>query len=190
MTGATLAVERLGTATGWPFGAYEYTNRLRPALAGVPAVVPAAWFAMGLPAREAAHAALGGCSTGGRRVVAGAAALAAWDLFLDPQMTAEGYWRWHRAGRYRGIPLTNVVGWFVTGLGVMAVLEVALPPEDPDPTAVGVYAWVAAMQTLGFAAFFRDPVVAVVGGAAMLPAAVLAVRSLAARSDNAGRRDG
>ena len=58
-----------------------------------------------VPAREAAHAALGRRSTPGLRAVAlGAAALTAWDLFLDPQMTAEGYWRWDRRGRYRGHP--------------------------------------------------------------------------------------
>ena len=39
---------------------------------------------------------------GGESVVLGAAALTAWDLFLDPQMTTEGYWRWARRGRYRG----------------------------------------------------------------------------------------
>ncbi len=52
-------VERVGTTTGWPFGRYTYTGRLRPAVAGVPIVVPAAWWAMALPAREVAHAVLG-----------------------------------------------------------------------------------------------------------------------------------
>ena len=58
----------------------------------------------------------------------GAVALTAWDLFLDPQMIAEGYWRWARRGGYRGIPLSNYAGWLVTGVGVMAVLEAVLPP--------------------------------------------------------------
>jgi len=38
-----------------------------------------------------------------------------------------------------------------------------------------VYAWVAAMSTLGFAVFFRDPLVAVAGGAAMVPLALAAL---------------
>jgi hypothetical protein len=37
-----------------------------------------------------------------------AAALTAWDLFLDPQMVGEGYWTWERRGRYRDIPLSNL----------------------------------------------------------------------------------
>ncbi len=42
-------------------------------------------------------------------------------------MVGEGYWVWARRGIYRGIPLGNYLGWFATGLGVMAILERALP---------------------------------------------------------------
>ena len=59
-------------------------------------------------------------STPVTRIALGSAALTAWDLFLDPQMVGEGYWVWARRGLYRGIPLGNFVGWFLTGLGVMA----------------------------------------------------------------------
>jgi uncharacterized membrane protein len=208
----TLLVEGAGVRSGVPFGRYRYTGRLRPTVGGVPAVVPLAWFAMALPARETAHAALGGRSTPARRVVLGSAALTAWDLFLDPQMVGEGYWVWARRGRYRGIPASNFAGWFVTGLAVMALLDVVLPHapaandddhapdrdavstsiartdegltasgDGAEPTLVGAYAYMAVMETLGFAAFFRDRVVAVVGGAGMLPiAAVATTRTLRA----------
>jgi putative membrane protein len=167
--GGTLAVERVGTATGWPFGRYRYTGRLRPALGGVPVTVPAAWWAMAVPAREAAHAALSRHSTRLSRTVVGAAALTAWDLFLDPQMTAESYWRWRRPGRYRGIPLSNYAGWLATGLGVMLVLDVVLPPRAPDLALAGEYLAMGVMETLGFALFFGDRVVAATGAVAMLP---------------------
>jgi putative membrane protein len=176
---ATTAVEHIGTATGRPFGAYGYTGALRPQVAGVPAIVPLAWFAMAVPARESAHAALAHRSTPVRRVALGAVALTAWDLFLDPQMVGEGYWRWVRAGRYRGIPVTNYLGWLATSAAVMAALVVALPPDgEADRALVAEYGVMAAMETLGFAAFFRDRVVAVVGGAAMMPIAAAAARSL------------
>jgi putative membrane protein len=179
ITAGTLAVERVGTATGVPFGRYEYTGRLRPAVAGVPAAVPLAWWGMAVPAREVVHAALGRHSTGARRVTFGAVALAAWDLFLDPQMTGEDFWRWPGGGRYRGIPLTNFAGWVVTGAAVMAALEQLLPPRRADPLLVGTYAGMAAMETLGFAAFFGDRLVAAVGGAAMLPIAAAGVTGIA-----------
>lgn len=172
----TTAVERIGTATGVPFGRYSYTKALQPQVAHVPAIVPLAWLALGLPARETAHAALGNRSTPSARIAVGSAALTAWDLFLDPQMVGEGYWAWARRGIYRGIPLTNFLGWFVTGLGVMAVLEATLPPSDgADGPLVGEYAYTAVMETIGFARFFRDPAVAVVGGLGMLPLAAAAV---------------
>jgi uncharacterized membrane protein len=182
VAGATTAVERIGTRTGLPFGRYAYTGALRPQVAHVPAIVPLAWFAMGLPAREAAHGALGPRSNPATRIVLGSAALTAWDLFLDPQMVGEGYWVWARRGLYRGIPLGNFLGWFVTGLGVMAALEALLPPNayvdgsaDADGALVGEYTFMGVMETIGFARFFRDPTVAVVGGLGMLPIAAGAV---------------
>ena len=179
VAGLTASVEHLGTVTGFPFGAYGYSNALQPQLAGVPAIVPGAWFAMAVPARETAHRALGGRSTPATRIVAGAAALTAWDLFLDPQMVGEGYWNWTRRGRYRGIPASNFVGWFVTGLAVMAILESTMPvPAQPDglgDALVGIYTGMAVMETVGFAAFFRDRIVALVGGSAMAAFVVPAV---------------
>ncbi len=72
----------------------------------------------------------------------------------------------------------------ITGAALMAGLERLAPPVgtgDADRALVGVYAWMAAMETLGFALFFRDRLVAAVGGAAMLPVAALAVRRAWAR---------
>ncbi len=169
----TAAVERLGTGTGVPFGRYHYTRSLQPQVKGVPAVVPLAWFAMALPARDTAHAALGARSNRRNRVLLGAAALTAWDAFLDPQMVGEGFWAWERRGRYRGIPVTNFVGWFVTAVVVMVALERALPvDEQADAGLVGTYAAMTAMESVGFAVFFRDRVVAAVGTLTMAPIAV------------------
>lgn len=197
---ATGVIERVGTRTGLPFGRYGYTDALRPQVAHVPVIVPLAWFGMGLPSREAAHAALGDRSTPMSRIALGSAAMTAWDLFLDPQMVGEGYWAWVKKGVYRGIPVSNYLGWMLTGLGIMAMFERVLPtdgtprstsrstneptsrsidlPPRPDVRLVGQYGYMSVMQTLGFARYFRDPVVAVVGGAAMLPTAVLAARNL------------
>jgi putative membrane protein len=178
----TAAVERVGTSTGVPFGRYRYTGRLQPEVAGVPVIVPLAWWSMAVPAREAAHGALGRWSTPARRIALGAVALTAWDLFLDPQMTAEGFWRWSRGG-YRGIPWTNYAGWLVTSGAVMAALERLLPPAEPDRALVGEYAVMGVMETVGFAAFFRDRLVAAVGGVAMLPIAAAAVATVVRSGD-------
>jgi uncharacterized membrane protein len=179
----TAAAERIGTTTGVPFGRYEYSPALRPQLGRIPVIVPLAWFAMAVPAREVAHAAAGARSTAVTRVIVGAAALTAWDLFLDPQMVGEGYWVWASRGRYRGIPIGNYLGWFLTGIAVMGILERALPvsepadgaPERSDAPLVATYGLVGLMETVGFARYFRDPVVAAVGGIGMLPLAAVAI---------------
>jgi uncharacterized membrane protein len=168
---ATWFVERVGTRTGRPFGEYDYTDELQPQIAGVPAVVPFAWFAMSIPARETAVA-----LNRRWRIPLGAALLTGWDLFLDPQMVGEGYWKWKRGGRYRSVPLSNYLGWFATSFAIMVILDVLLPPgEKADLALVGGYAWMNGMETLGFAAFFDDPLVAAVGGAATVPAAFVAL---------------
>jgi len=171
---ATTALEVIGTRHGRPFGRYQYADALQPQVAGVPLIVPAAWWAMSVPAREVAHSALGSRSTPVRRVVVGAAALSAWDLFLDPQMVDEGYWTWERRGAYRGIPVSNYVGWFLLGAGVMAMLEIGLPPGEPLLELIAEYGVMAMMETVAFASFFADRTVAVIGGVAMLPVAALA----------------
>ena len=171
-------VEAFGTATGALFGSYHYTDALGVSLLGVPLIIPMAWSMMAYP-----------CLLATQRLVRSKTATAllggylftTWDIFLDPQMVGEGYWRWARRGRYRGIPLSNFVGWFLTGLVVMAVLERALPvgkapTGEPDRFLVAQYGAMAAMETLGFAAFFRDRLVALVGGAAMVPLATVALR--------------
>jgi uncharacterized membrane protein len=49
--------------------------------------------------------------------------LLSWDLALDPAMShATAYWVWGAPGPYYGMPLLNLVGWYVTGLALMAAL--------------------------------------------------------------------
>ena len=160
---ATSLVEKLGTTTGFPFGEYDYTGTLQPTVAGVPLIVPLAWFAMGITALEVGH------HVGSRAVavVVGALGLTAWDLFLDPQMVDAGYWEWAEDGAYHGIPLTNYAGWLLTGLVVLAVVERIRPATPPSPGLLWLYTWWAVMSTIGFVVFFGEPFVGLVGGIGM-----------------------
>ena len=212
VVGSTLLLERVGTTTGFPFGTYRYTGALQPQVAGVPLIVPLAWFAVGVPALEVAGRITGGrvgsgrartgfsggragrhagraarFSSGGIRLepmlgrwVVAALALTAWDLFLDPQMVGEGYWVWTGDGAYRGIPLTNYVGWFFSALVVLAVADriVGGAGVARSLPLLGLYTWWAVMETVGFLVFFGDPLVGVVGGVAMGVPTVLAWRRL------------
>jgi uncharacterized membrane protein len=106
-------------------------------------------------------------------VLTGGLALAAWDLFLDPQMVAAGHWSWtNPAPALRGVPgvpLTNYAGWVVVALILMAALHRTFPdvPAAPEDVPGAMLAWTWAGSTLGNAVFFDRPVVAVWGGVLM-----------------------
>jgi uncharacterized membrane protein len=180
--GVALGAELIGVRTARPFGPYAYTGALRPKLGGVPVLVPLAWYAVGLPAAATADAALGPRASAPGRIGLGAAALTAWDLFLDPQMTAEGYWAWTKPGRYRGIPAVNYVGWVGVGAAVMSVVELTRRDVAPSRAHVDGYLALGVLETVAFATFWRDRTVATVGGFAMVPLGALAVARRGLRS--------
>lgn len=171
-----LAAEWTGTRTGFPFGAYRYTALLRPALAGVPLVVPLAWAAMGLPAYAV------GCAIGRRRaarIAAGTVALAAWDLFLDPQMLRDRFWLWAHPGPYQGVPWTNFGGWLLVSALLISVADVVLSGSAALRQLVITYSAMAVLETVGFAVIFpHGRAVALAGAAGMgLPAALAWART-------------
>ncbi|GAA2315944.1 hypothetical protein GCM10010149_79940 [Nonomuraea roseoviolacea subsp. roseoviolacea] len=188
------AAELAGVATGVPFGAYSYTEVLQPQVLGVPVIVPVAWGGMGLAAYAIAPGG-GGAHGLGRdvaRVVLGAVALTAWDLFLDPQMVRLGAWTWHDGGFYRGVPLSDFAGWLLVSLVVMAVIHGLLPEVSGAAGPAAVYGVMAVMETVGFALVFRPPdlVVAVCGGVAMGVFVVVRVTAALAARARARTRTG
>ena len=106
-------VEWLGKTTGVPFGAYDYTAP-GPSIAGVPLLVPLGWWAFTLIALSVAPVR--------RRLWLAPLALVAWDLGLDPLMVSKNFWQFEAGGAYYGVPVSNFVGWYLAGLGLMWVL--------------------------------------------------------------------
>lgn len=139
-TSLSLGSELLGTGTGWPFGAYSYTEGLGFKIAGrVPYSVPLSWFSVGFAAyllaavivRQGAR-----MPQSWQAIALGTWLLVVWDLALDPAMASPSlpvrFWVWHQTGPYFGMPITNLVGWAATGLLFMAVSR-ALWGEDIAP---------------------------------------------------------
>ena len=179
------AVEAVGVATGFPFGTYDYSGQLGPKLLGVPLIIPLAWTWMAWPAWLAAVR-LTGATVG--RVVLAAAGLAAWDLFLDPQMVAEGYWTWRSPTPalpgVPGIPIGNYLGWAGFALLLMAVLAGASKTSTataPDAPMLALWFWTYASSVLAHAVFLGLPASAawggVIMGAVVVPLAVKLSRS-------------
>jgi lycopene beta-cyclase len=165
-------VERIGSTTGVPFGAYHYTDALAPLLGGVPVVIPLAWLMMLPPAWAVASAITAG-TRGWRFVVVSALAFTAWDLFLDPQMVGWGYWVWQEPGPYFGIPWINFFGWFLSS----ALITLAVRPQPPPvPPLLVIYTITWFLQSIGQAVFWNMPGPALVGFVGMGAFVVLSIR--------------
>ena len=166
--GGGLLVEAVGVHTGVPFGPYAYTGDLGPEVLGVPVVVPLAWAMMAWPALVVGR-------TLARRLpvaVVGGAALAAWDLFLDPQMVDAGHWTWVHPDPglplVPGVPLTNYGGWLVVSVVMVGLLDRLLPPHSgPSGPAAALYLWTYGSSVLAHVVFFGRPGSALVGGLLM-----------------------
>jgi putative membrane protein len=166
--GGGLLVEAVGVHTGVPFGTYAYAGDLGPAVLDVPVVVPLAWTMMAWPALTVGR-------TLARRVpvaVVGGGALAAWDLFLDPQMVDAGHWTWARPQPalplVPDVPLTNYAGWLLVAVVMIGVLDRLLPRADaPSGPAAALYLWTYGSSVLAHVAFFDRPGSAAVGGLVM-----------------------
>ena len=205
----SLGAELLGTTTGFPFGPYSYTTQLGYLIGGrVPFNIPTSWFFMLyaslaicgrlLPARDDA-------GTRWRWAAAAALILTAWDVSMDPAMVATTHWLWHlpdlagasalrRAALsdlFYGMPLTNWLGWLLTGFLVARVLVSIVPPTQwasrvsPSRLPLALYAvngvfpiLVCAGRGLWWAVLF--------GTAAMAVPLALAMRGARARRGEPG----
>lgn len=174
--GLTLAfgwsVEAVGTITGFPFGSYEYTDALGPQLGPVPILIAFAWSMMAYPCWHVSERLT---SRLWQRVLISAWLLGSWDLFLDPQMVGEGYWKWSEVDTtllgIEGIPLSNFVGWWAVSLVLMAALSLLEPRAESVAwswrPSFALLSWVYFSGTFAAFVFFDRLPVGVIGGLAM-----------------------
>lgn len=160
----TFGAEWLGSTTGFPFGAYDYTPNLQPQLWGVPLLIPLAWLMMLGPSWAIAQGILANkIDTPQRRLAfigLSALAMTSWDLYLDPQMVGWGFWVWDNPNGYFGIPWSNYLGWLLVSGVVTAIVRPAVLPIKP---LLVVYGVVWAFQAIGLAVFWGQVGPAVCG---------------------------
>ncbi len=167
-TGTGLLAESLGTSTGFPFGQYDYAGSLGWKLLSVPVVIPLAWAMMAYPCllvgQRLARSRVGAAAVGGL-------ALAAWDLFLDPQMVEAGHWTWTDVQvalpGAPGIPVSNYLGWLLVAVLMVGALQLLPRREADDRVPAALFLWTYGSSVLANAVFFGRPAVALLGGVGM-----------------------
>ncbi len=143
----SLGSELAGTSTGLPFGVYSYTDQLGYKIAGlVPFNIPTSWFYMlvaslaicgrFLPAKDDNLSKWWWALVGGL-------VLTAWDVSMDPAMVKTTHWLWFVPDLstksaftqfigtpfFFGMPLTNWLGWLLTGILVARAMLMLVPPS-------------------------------------------------------------
>jgi len=128
-------VEAFAVWTGFPFGGFEYGEKLGGLLFGL--VPPSVSFAY-LPIL------LGSLFTASklsrepfRFSVAASLFNLLVDLVIDPAAVHIGFWSYHGGGLYYGVPLSNFVGWLFTGFLYSALFYV-ITGRDSLPLPEGV----------------------------------------------------
>lgn len=115
------AIESLGAATGFPYGTFYYGESLGPKLLGLaPYILPVSYAPLVIGAVAA---------TGSRRAalwtLKSALLLTLVDGVLDPGAATLGFWVWPEGGPYYGVPVSNYLGWLLSGALASALLLAA-----------------------------------------------------------------
>ena len=149
------AIESVGVATGFPYGAFSYDDALGPKFLGlVPYLLPVTYVPLVIGAVAAVW-------TPGPlipRAVLSALSLVLIDAVLDPGATALGFWIWPEGGPYYGVPLSNFAGWLLSG-AVSALLLLSIgrwrhappPPGTLDSAVLALAFWTGAAVFSGLA---------------------------------------
>lgn len=129
------AFEALSVATGFPFGHFTHHGS-GAQLLGVPLTVPILYATAGYAAWSIARLLIGGDRPGPligpqRFSVPPIAALvlAGYDVVFDPSgATLNGAWSFQAPSGLYGVPLTNFLGWVLTGWVAFQIFACLAPP--------------------------------------------------------------
>jgi uncharacterized membrane protein len=146
-SGVALLSELGGTNIGFPFGHYHYTPMLGYMIGGdVPYPIPISWYYM-------LYCCLAFCArlmvvddssaTKWKWALVAGAFLTAWDVPMEVQMTnvLPVHWVWDLEKMpawmpawlggpiFYGMPLTNWIGWYFTGVLVSRIMLAIVPPS-------------------------------------------------------------
>jgi len=113
-------IEFVGLQTGWPYGNFEYLIELGPMVQGVPLGLPV--FFIPLVVNSYLLVNLFSFDSIWKRLLLALGVILMVDLVLDPAAVALGIWSYPE-GFFYGVPLSNFLGWIISGAVSITVLE-------------------------------------------------------------------
>jgi putative membrane protein len=143
----SLISELTGTSTGLPFGVYSYTDQLGYKILGlVPFNIPTSWFYMLVASLAICGRVMDAKDDAVTKwwwSLIGGLVLTAWDVSMDPAMVKTTHWLWNVPNLsdaspftqfigtpfFFGMPLTNWLGWLLTGILVARAMLALVPPS-------------------------------------------------------------
>jgi uncharacterized membrane protein len=134
---ASLLIETCGALSGFPFGAYRYTDRFGPMLGVVPMAIPLAWHIVLTNAIFLVRFVAPHLPRWGEAAAVGVIATL-YDAVLEPFATrVKDYWWWTRTDG--AVPLQNYAAWFVLSAllaGLFAPTSAGRLRRDPRPATI------------------------------------------------------
>lgn len=109
-----LFIEYVGLKTGWPYGEFIYTAELGYRIGGIlPWTVSISWAPLVIGSVGMVYSIT---KKKILRIILPVAILVIFDLLLDPGVVGVGLWTYINGGVFYGVPVSNFVGWGLTGL--------------------------------------------------------------------------
>ena len=145
----SILVEALAVKTGFPYGGFIYSDALGQKFLGlVPWTVAFAYLPLLLGSATLASRLLG--SERFRFALGSSALLLAVDLVVDPAAVTGGLWAYTGAGAYYGVPLTNFMGWFLTGFFASNILYAIVGAKIGEDGSIPVEVSTSLLMALSF----------------------------------------
>ena len=117
-----LLVETSAILTGFPYGHFGYSDLLGVKLFGTtPWTVCLAWTPLMIAAYAVSASVFRNPMV---RIICAALIVTAFDLVLDPGAVRLGFWHYAGGGEFYGVPVSNFVGWLVSGAVGAVLIEI------------------------------------------------------------------
>lgn len=138
-----ILIETIAIKTGYPYGEFSYGETMGYKLFGTtPFTVAFAWPPLVLGAYALARG----------RIVLATLFLVMIDLAIDTGAVAMGYWAYTGGGIYFGVPLSNFLGWVLTGFLGLYLVSTLLKKPSMDfvaSYALILFFWTGVLLALG-----------------------------------------